>query len=639
MNQKPRAPRDSHAEGLDSEASQTNAVRPSYLEPWILNVLLEYKEDEAKEEGQLGHILKVLNESRGPHHDGQNPAAVLHIGDGRCYIQVVVTAKAIQMSKCSLPQSGFSSILGHFITLQNYRVCFKETAKVEECRFYLVLDCFCVMPVKRQRMSQQDCNREPLILKKIKELWQRGFALQPSSEPSSVSEILREIKQDRLATLKRNVEACLSVLDAEELAAYPDTKWQVECQRDKIHQDTFTVPGKFLVISEDNEAVLRKSCSSKPSLVVLDTDENGQDDEISTISFFSADSENVVDSLENPWDVFPGMTLTSSSEMSDTPSSLPHVQQMQLAMTAEEEAAVHANSCTPDFLETRDQMPRCSSSQAEPVERKTPSPSLLPSHSSECLKELARQESRLAAHHTNKTSDTDESFPCGQLLRNSHSQASACLLSSVHSTVRSDLSLGPLPENVAEDNLARLQGHKMVRGTSKKLMENSKKLKVAKRKQMIQDEEEPTETSSSSTIVSPKALHQLSPAVFPKYNKQGGKLVPWKRPLKFVSTPKKSRMQEEPQVQQPQSSAQLRHSERLVERERKRIATEVTTGRPSDCCCDQCGAPQQECVTSTFFDFTNKPPTPELCTQVRSTRISRALLGWACWVFSNMQKQ
>lgn len=631
-------PRDSHCAGLNSQASQPNLARPSYLEPWILNVLLECQENEAREEGQLGHILKVVNESQSLHYDVQHPAAILHIGDGRCYIQVVVTAKAAQMSKCLLPQSGFSSILGHFITLQNYRVCFKKAANVEECKFYLVLDCFCVTPVKRQRMTQGDCNREPSVLKKIKELWQRSFVMQscPSSEPSSVSEILREIKQDQLSTLKQNVEACLNMLDAEELAAYPDTKWQVERQQDKMHKDTFTVPGKFLVISEDNEAMPCKDCSSKPPLAVVDTDEHGQDDEISTISFFSAGSENV-DDLENPWDIFPGMTLTSSSEMPDTPPSLPPDQQMQLATTAEEEATEQSNSCTPEFLEYRDCVPQGSSSQTAPVEKKTPSPSLFPSHSNECLKELVRQESRLAAHQTSKISDTDESIPCGQILRNSHSQANACLLSSVHSTVPNNLSLEPLPENASENNLACLQSHEMVRGTSEKLLENHRKC-AAKRKRMIQDEEEPTETSPNPTTVSQRALQQPSSVNLTYYNKLNGKLVARKRPLHFVSTPKKSRMQE-PQVQQQQASGQLRRSERLVEKGKKWVASEVAPGRPGDCCCVHCGAPQQECLARTLFEFTNKPPTPEICTQVSCTRISRALLGWACWVFNSTEKQ
>ncbi|KAJ6666052.1 hypothetical protein lerEdw1_000956 [Lerista edwardsae] len=615
--QERRPPRHLHPESLDSDNS--NANRPSYLEPWILHVLLEHKENEAREEGQLGQILKVLNKSGDPHHDAQCPAAVLHVGDGCCYIQVVVTAKATQMSKCSLPQSGFSSFLGHFITLQNYRVCFKEAATVEECRFYLMLDCFCVMPVKRPLMSQPD--------------W-RSFALQPcpSSEPSSVSEVLREIKQDRLSTLKQNVETCLNFLDAEELAAYPDTKWQVERQQDKMDQGTFTVPGKFLAINEDNEAVGCKSCSSKPSLAVLETDENGQDDEISTITFFSADSENVDESLENAWDVLPGMTLTSSSEMSDTPSSLPPVKQMQLATTAEEEVTVQANSCTPDFLEPHDYMPHCSSTQAEPGERETPSPSLLPSHSNDCLKELARQESRLAALCSTKASDTDESIPCGQLLRNSHSQASTCTRSSVHSTAGSDLPLGPLPENASEDNLAHLQGCKRVRGTSETL-ENSRECAAAKRKHMSPDEEAATEMRSRSAD---DGLHRSSPVVFPKYNKLDRTPGAWQPPLKCVSTPKKSQMQK---MQAQQHQAQLRRSERLVRKERKRVVTEVATRRPRGCCCAQLGAQQQECMTSIFFDFTNEPPTPELCSQVSSTRISRALLGWACWVFSNKQKQ
>lgn len=273
--------------------------------------------------------------------------------------------------------------------------------------------------------------------------------------------------------------------------------------------------------------------------------------------------------------------------MSDTPSSLPPLKQMQLATTAEEEVTIHTNSCTPDFLEPHDYVPHCSSTQAEPMERKTPSPSLLPSHSNDCLRELARQQSRLAAHCATKISDTDESIPCGQLLRNSRSQASMCPLSSVHSASGSDLPLGPLPENATEDNLAHLQGCKRVRET-RETLQNSRKCAAAKRKHMIPEEKTPTEMSSGSADIGP---HQPSPVVLPKYNKLHRKLVAWKPPLKFVSTPKKSWMQES-EVQH-QASAHLRCSERLARREKKQVATEVTTRRPDDCCCAQLGTQQQ----------------------------------------------
>ncbi|XP_033014764.1 uncharacterized protein LOC117052125 isoform X2 [Lacerta agilis] len=607
MNGERRSLRNSKPTDLDSEDSHTN--RPCYLEPWIVNLLLEYKDSEAREEGQLGHVLRVLNETKALHHDEQLPAAVLCIADGHHYIQVDVSAQAVQMTKSALPQSGFSSIVGQFIVLQNFRVCFKEAANVEDCRFYLVLDCFRVMPMKRRERRQQDCNREPSVLEKIKELWQKSLALQPwsSSETSSVSEVLREIKQDRLNTLKENAKDCLSLLnpskllDFEQLAVYPDTKWQVERKQDKVHQNVFAIPAKLLTISAENEALLHKS-------------------------YLPTESESPDGSLENPWDVFPAMTLSTSNDTPGISHSLPCAQQVLMANTAEEEETPRSNSCTPDLLEPRVHMAHCSSGQDEPKE--TVSPSLLPFHSSTSPKESASQKSSSVALNTarnvSKTANIDETIPCGQSLRNSHSHTNMCLHSSVHSPIQRNISLGSLSENTEEDHMAHFQRDQtVVRRSGEKFLDISRTCVAAKRKQMTLDEEEPTETFSDPTCTSLKTLRQHTTTAFPESSKLE---------LVAMNVSKKSRIKEM-QVQQHQVSAQFRCTEGVLEKGRESGATKVITRSE-----EQLGVQQLECVRGAPFHITYKPPTSELCSQVHSTRISRALLGWACWVFNSTQK-
>ncbi|XP_062997396.1 uncharacterized protein LOC134408841 isoform X5 [Elgaria multicarinata webbii] len=552
-----RSPRGLQPESLDSENSQRNSDRPSYLEPWIVNLLLEDKESEAREDGQLGHVLKVLNQARALHHDEQCPAAVLCIGDGRHYIRVVVTAKAAQMTTSSLPQSGFSSIIGQFIVLQNYRVCFKEATKAEDCEFYLTLDCFHVMPMKRQETRQRDCNQEPSVLQ-------------------------------------------------------------------KVHKDIFTVPAKLLVISAENEAALAKAYTPKISPAVPDTGESPQDDDLSTVSFFSAESESLDGSLENPWDIFPGMTLTSSSDTSSTLPGLPLTQQVLLASTAEEEEAPSSSNCTPDFLAPCAHTSHCTSEQVETVE--TMSQTRLLSHSNASFKESANEESRPVelntAHHASKAPDTDESVPCGQPWKNSHSHATMCL-----PPTGSEFFLEPLSENMEKDHLTHLQRDKVaMRRAGEKSLDRGRKCVAAKRKQMVPDEEEPTDIFSTL-----EALGQPSARASPKSSKLNSKLLTWKPPLKFVSTPKKSRIEE---AQQHRLSAQFRCTERLLEKGREQGAADIATRTP-----EQHGVQQRECVRGAPFYIMYKPPTPELCSQVRSTRISRALLGWARWVFSNTQKE
>ncbi|XP_063169077.1 uncharacterized protein LOC134504013 [Candoia aspera] len=615
--------------GLDTEDSLTSRNRPNYLEPWIVTLLLEYKESVTRTDGQLGHVLKVLNEPKIQQDAKQGPETILYIGDGHHYIEVVVAAKA----ESSIAQSGFSGIIGQFIILQNYRVCFKAATKMEDCQFYLTLECFRVMPMKRQEKRLWDCNQEPSVLQKIKELWQKSFVLQPwfSSESPSVSQVLKEINQDQLSTLKQSAKDCLNLLDpgkmldSEQLAVYPNTKWQLERKQDKIHQDIFTVPAKFLVISAENEAALSRSYASKTPQAVPETDENIQDDDRSTISFFSAaDSASLDGSLENPWDAFPGITLSSSSDTSGTSPGLPQTQQMLLASPAEE-ANTHSSACASDFLEPCDNLSHCSSEQAAPVRP----PTLLHPQDSEFPKGAANWESGLIAPTTaGQASEIADSVPCGQPLNKSRLHNSVHLYSPVHHSTEGDFSSEAVSEN-RKDCLSHAQRAKRMTARWKCL----EKYVSAKRKQVL-DEEEPSETFSGPTCSSNlEAVGQCSTGTVKKSSNPNKKHLHRYPTMKFVSTPKKRRFKAI-QIQQSCVCPQCSCAERLLEKGSEQEPTGMVTRKSK-----QIGVQQKECVKGDRFHFIHNPPTPELCSQVQSVRISRALLGWARWVFSNMQKQ
>ncbi|KAG8144033.1 hypothetical protein E2320_001159 [Naja naja] len=228
----------------------------------------------------------------------------------------------------SMAQSALSDIIGQFIVLQNYRVNFKRATEVEDCQFYLILECFQVMPMKREGKNLQNCNRELSIIQKIKDLWQKGFARETwfnsEQESQSVSQVLKDVNQDQLNILKQAAKDCLNLLgtskllDSEQLAVYSETKWQLERKQNKTHEDIFTVPAEYLVISAENEAALSQSYISNTPQAVPEEDEDvdeDEEDDRSTVSFFSADSASLDGSLENPWDAVPGITLSTSSEL------------------------------------------------------------------------------------------------------------------------------------------------------------------------------------------------------------------------------------------------------------------------------------------------------------------------------------
>ncbi|KAJ7311942.1 hypothetical protein JRQ81_006263 [Phrynocephalus forsythii] len=608
----PKEVRGLQSESSNSEDSQAKGGRPSYLDPWIVNLLLEYEESETRKDGQIGHVLKVLDNASALNHDGQRPAAVLYIGDGHNYIETVFTAQAAQMPTCDVPQSEISGLVGRFIILQNYRVCFKEASKMEDCEFYILLDSFRTMPLHRKATKQHDCNQEPSVLQKIKELWQKRCALQSwlSSEPASISEVVKEIKEDRLSILKQNVKDCLSnpsdEVDFEQLNIYPETKWQAECKRDKVclNSDIFMVPAKLLAINAESKEAFCKSCLPNISHVP-DTGDSSQNEDCSTISFFSAESQEVDHSLENPWNILPELTLTTSSDSLGTPPGLPMTQQMLLASTAEKEASC-PNSCTPDFLEPCAYVSHCNSEQVD--SEVTASATMLPSHNVTSVKEPVRAQQIPITHHN--MADTIESIPCGQPLENSHFPTSTSTLSSAHPSTGNDCSFGPMCENTEGSPAASLQ-RTQGRRTEDKTPETDRKGVAVKRKQMTTDDDKPSETCLISACTRQKTLEQPSAPEFP-HSKQSGKLPTWKPPLTFVSTPKKSRMEE---IHDQQASNQLRRSERLLRKGRDQGAAEGATRRLEQ----PPGSQQQQCVRGPSFKTTYK--SPELCAQVRSTRL------------------
>ncbi|XP_042293559.1 uncharacterized protein LOC121914302 isoform X2 [Sceloporus undulatus] len=619
----PEPPKGLPGGSLDREDNQRKRSWLNYVEPWIVNLLREYKAPQAREDGQFGHVLKVLNDGKTLPPGEECAAVVLRIADKSHYIRVVVEARALQMTTRSLPQAGFSNIVGQFIILQNYTVCFKEATNVEDCEFYLTLSCFRVIPIKKEEMKQQDCNREPSVLQRIKELWQKSFALQPlhNSAPSSVSTVLQEMKEDKLNTLKQNVKDCLGLLDSinqlnsEQLAEYPETKWQVERKQDKVHQDIFTVPAKHLVISAENEEILRKC-------------------------YPQTESESLDGSLGNPWDICPAMTLTSSSDISGTPPGLPHIQEMPLARTAEEETQC-SSSCTPDFLESCAHRFHCNSEQIKSAE--AVSPPLFPSQKKaspkepDCCDSIPLELNN--AHNTSKMPGTYESIPCCQQLKNSHSHTTVSGLSPVNLPMVNDSSLGPLLENTLEDNMHCLCKNKMVVTEAKgETLDRGRKGVAVKRKQIILDEGK-HEVFTTPTHTRQKSVGYPSTKAFVESNTLD-KVRDWKLPLEFVSTPKKSRtektqVQHCPTVESNRVQHLYKYTETHQEKERKQGTAEGTTGNPEQ----QIGVQEQERVRRPPFCGTYEPPTPEICSQVRSTRISRALLGWARWVFSNLEGQ
>ncbi|XP_039359304.1 adrenocortical dysplasia protein homolog isoform X1 [Mauremys reevesii] len=652
-----RVPESEGMQRLEDERRWLSVPKVYVLQPWILNLLMKYEQLDSRNTQVPGHILKVVNDLKAA---DQGSAAVLHISDGSYYIRVVVSPEAVQMAECVQLQSGFSNIVGRIIILQKYMVCFQEETKAEECEFYLSVHQFIVLPLQRQRMEALNCNQEPSILQKIKELWQRGLTLKTlSSSGMSVSQLMIDIGQRRLKVLKQNVEDCLDLLDPSEVPAIgerlPVTSWEVERKRE-LSKDVFTVPVNFLVIGPEEKAAIRDAClagapHTVPGRSHLDRD-LADCSVVSCPSDPGAMSRSLDVSLDNPWDKLQSVSVTLSSsleEKSIIQPSLPSTQEAQLPNSTEEVAITQPDSNTPDFLEPSCQQSPCSLAQDEPAE--TVSPSLL-SFSSTCPPEAASQGTAAAtfqrAPDVGKHPDASHDIPCGQPSAAFQTNLCPCspalpILGSINSRAappanggQADLGGAASLPDVENSSLASSEWDtELGGGAGGKDLSRSRQHRVTKRKLLVDDSK-----AHGEVLPNPGKTHQRAQRKPPHADVPMGdercmdaNVVGQNPGVELVSAQraKKSRLEQAGPAQEP---ALPRDPEGLPGRGNERAAVGSVAASGSG----QHRAQEQKYVKTTPLQYTYKAPTPDLCARVNSTRISKAMLRWACWVITKAEQ-
>ncbi|NXY09847.1 ACD protein, partial [Pteruthius melanotis] len=296
-------------------------------------------------------------------------------------------------------QLRLSSLNCRIIVLQKYTVCFQDEARLEDCEFYLTAQQFIVLPMQRQRMESSDGNQDPSVVKKIKELWLRNLAVRnaPNSEPS-VSQLIDAIGQNQLEILKENAEECLDLWKSKEKPVtvedeVPITQWEAERKKER-GEEVFMVPVSALVIPPEEEAVV---CDSSEAASAAHTAPGKSSEDMtvpgdpSVVSQTSCAlsptlSDSLEESLDNPWNRMPSLSLTPSSSDDKTFQSDP-------PMKTQKDLAADSN--TTDLLEVCSQGSPEGLPQGEPVQ--TSSPSLLGPHSNPSLGEISTSEAAPAA--------------------------------------------------------------------------------------------------------------------------------------------------------------------------------------------------------------------------------------------------
>ncbi|XP_052541370.1 uncharacterized protein LOC128081791 isoform X1 [Tympanuchus pallidicinctus] len=616
------------------------------LQPWIVGLLLNHEQPDGKK-WLTGQVLRVLSGSSAPGQGEVQQDAVLQVSDGSHYIRVIITAEALQAEENAHMQFMLSSLICRLITLQKYTLCFREEAKLEDCEFYLTAQRFVVLPMERQRMDSSNVNQEPSVLQKIKELWMRNLSMgtTPSSEPS-LSQLLEVIAQDQLEVLKENAEECLDLQVPKETSSaeadkLPVTRWEAELQKEP-HEDVFIVPANILVIPAEEAEVDRAAsqaatCGASPEKSGYEMTVPGDQSIIAQArsaesTVLSEDSEA---SLDNPWNRLPPVSLTlSSSEEKSHLCSSPRAQEAQ--------QEVAADSNTPDLLEP------CSHDSPQALVQddsvQTSSPSLLTSYCSI---------SPVKADMTQATSTAEAacSAPCAARvpLRPEDSQANVSSVSPVlpvlpSSHLASRAERAPHQEQADSSGTAfplYTQKHHLgdARAKGGESPRKTRGAAGAKRKLLVGDGK-----ALPHPCRSLGGLQRRKPPQNPSKG-TGGEVG---RKLEFTSPQraKKSRREIGPQCEEESLEEELDEEEELEldeeeleldeeldeeEEEEEEEEEQASSVKSPNYHLEQ-HRDLQPYVNENPPRYKYEPPGPELCKQIQSIRLSKAMMMWASWI-------
>ncbi|KAM8799267.1 adrenocortical dysplasia protein homolog [Eudromia elegans] len=593
------------------------------LQPWIAELLRSYEQPEGGEPLLAAQVLRVLSDPGAPGQEEVLQDVVLQVSDGSYYIRVVLTQEALQAEENSHVQLKFSSLICRIIVLQKYTVCFREEARLEDCEFFLTVQRFIVLPMERQRLESSDGNREPSVLQKIKELWLRSLSLKSdsNSEPS-ISQLIDAIGQNKLEVLKQNAEECLDLQMPEELPAAEKellvTQWEAERKKEP-REDVFMVPANILVIPPEEEAACNASSagqclgftwkvadacemtpgkSSDDRMVLVDQSAISQVSPVESTAL----SQNSETSLDNPWDRLPPISLTlNSSEEKSFQSDSPQAPEAQVN--------VAADSNTPDVLEPSgpDVL------QDPPVE--TSSPSLLGSYGDTGAAEAGTSRATSAAEATGRALCAAQGPQTS-----GHSQAEKSL-----SPAFPVLPSGPLaseaegpPQREQADSSGTTFPADMAKvGLSRARTEQgeapcgSRQCVGAKRKLLVGDSQ---------------ALPDIPRSLRGPQHKQHSRVAPSGSASDMSRNrgAKKSRKEK----------TRLQHEDEAPEGEDE----QASSASGLDCKGEQ-RETLQPYVKEKPAQYKYEPLSPELCEQIRSIRISKAMLKWACWILTEKDEE
>ncbi|KAM8966967.1 adrenocortical dysplasia protein homolog [Pelodytes ibericus] len=494
--------------------------------PWILDVIAKYDTGSVKNKPVPAQVVEFVKMQESSSDDSECPAAVVYISDRKYYIQAIITKEAQDKLERENDHFTLASVKNKIIILKNFTVCFTELEDLKSCEFYLTVHHFTIMPMETNNVDIMNCNKDPEVQKKIKELWQNymtELAMKESSSDVSLTQLLNIASEENFSALKSLAEQCLD-LDGPANQEIPPalTKWGAESREDKNDTNRFTVSMNLLLIPPHEEAALDQMTEYRNSMDVssdLDdpVDNVHIDDQSSLYStaFSNQQEEPIYDITEtqsaNPWNKLKSLSVSVSSGSASQAKETSFL----IQQSSEEELVVDADSSTPDLS-----LPHLNGSPENPDEI---SPLIFSDISAK--QELAGEPEDITVSQVEVPFNSNTSLTCEQKNLDARNNPISPVL--LHSSPESRLSilsnvkLSPIFSVSSEYKVSPQNVRRLVFPTegredeceSRRLLYNVRARKAIKRKRTSDDSDA---TSSDLENVDNEAEAVLRPALRPQ---------------------------------------------------------------------------------------------------------------------------
>ncbi|XP_077348242.1 adrenocortical dysplasia protein homolog isoform X2 [Lithobates pipiens] len=371
-------------------------ARSSIGYPWILNAITKYKGETfmlKPAPAQVVEFLKMPERTE----ECQYPGAVVHISDRQYYIRAIITREAQETLEREDEHFTLAHIKNKIVILKKFTLSFAAEEDLRCCEFYLTIEHFCILAMEINTVDLLNCNVEPGVMKKIKELWQlymtelqtKETMSDMNSSDMSLTQLLMIASEEKLSELKSLAEQCLHLdsFATQEIPPQTRTIWSTEMRNNKSNDSSFSIPINLLLIPPEEEAALEQMSGFRPDVNSGSDADNseglnsqGSDSSQQYSSAVSTLSQEPMDDAcngqpVNPWDNLPSLCASESISSS---ASDPSIAQQN----SEKDPATDSDT-TPDILhyhqdksmrrspESQDEIPplnlsKLPSEQAEP---------------------------------------------------------------------------------------------------------------------------------------------------------------------------------------------------------------------------------------------------------------------------------